>query len=175
MFRKTAFALTFAALTATTGIAVAGEQYLDTTGFAVSGYDVVSYFDLPQSAIGVPQQSPLPGSTSITVEYNGEQFAFATATNRDRFLANPARYAPQYDGHCAYGVARGGKAPGNPTLWRIVDGRLYLNVSRNVVGFWEADIPGHLVTSEANWVTLEPQPASNRTIPQFTSAAPVVN
>lgn len=173
MFRSIAFAL--ATLTTTAGMAFAGDQYLDETYFAVSGYDVVSYVDLPQSEIGQPQQSPLAGLTTVTANYNGARFAFATVANRDRFLANPARYAPQYDGHCAYGVARGGKAPGNPTLWRIVDDQLYLNVSRNVVGFWEADIPGHLVTSEANWVTLEPQPASNRTIPQFTSAAPVVN
>lgn len=175
MFRQVAFALTLATLTTTAGMALAGDQYLDETGYAVSGYDVVSYFDLPQSAIGQPQQSPIAGLTSFTADYNGAQFAFATAANRDRFLADPARYAPQYDGHCAYGVARGGKAPGNPTLWRIVDDRLYLNVSRNVVGFWEADIPGNLLTSEANWVTVEPQPASDRTIPQFTSAAPVMN
>lgn len=175
MFRKTAFALAFAALTATIGTAFAGEQYLDRTGFAVSGYDVVAYFDLPQSAIGTPQQSPLPGLASITADYNGAQFAFATAANRDRFLADPGSFAPQYDGHCAYGVAQGGKVPGNPTLWRIVDGRLYLNVNRNVVGFWEADIPGNLQSSEANWLALEPQPASDRVIPQFTSAAPIAN
>lgn len=175
MFRKTAFALAFAALTATTSLAIAGDQYLDGTGFAVSGYDVVSYFDLPQSAIGTPQQSPLPGLSSITADYNGAQFAFASEANRDRFLSDPARYAPQYDGHCAYGVAQGGKVPGNPTLWRIVDDRLYLNITQNVVGFWEADIPGNLQTSETNWVTLEPQAASTMAIPQFTSAAPVSN
>ena len=175
MFRKTAFALAFAALTATTGVALAGDQYVDATGFAVSGYDVVSYFDLPQSAIGQPQQSPLPGLSSITAEYNGAQFAFSSEANRDRFLADPARYAPQYDGHCAYGVAQGGKVPGNPTLWRIVDDRLYLNITQNVVGFWEADIPGNLQASEANWTGLEPQAASTMAIPQFSSSAPVSN
>ncbi len=175
MFRKTAFTLGLATLTTTAGMAFAGAQYLDETGFAVSGYDIVSYFDLPQSDVGTVQQSPLAGLTTITAAYNGAQFAFATPANRDRFLADPARYAPQYDGHCAYGVTQGGKAPGNPTLWRIVDDRLYLNVSRDIVGFWEADIPGNLQTSEVNWVTLEPRPASDRTIPQFTSAAPVVN
>ncbi|MCU0909974.1 MAG: hypothetical protein MUE98_01095 [Rhodobacteraceae bacterium] len=175
MIRKTAFALALAAMTAVAAPAVAGEQYVDATGFAVSGYDVVSYFDLPQSAVGEPQQSPLAGSASITAEYNGARFAFATEANRDRFLADPARYVPQYDGHCAYGVAQGGKVPGNPTLWRIVDDRLYLNITPNVVGFWEADIPGNLRTSEANWQTLEPQAASDMAIPKFTSAAPVTN
>jgi YHS domain-containing protein len=171
MFRTTALALAFAA--GLVGSALAGDQYIDKTGFAVSGYDVVSYFDLPQSAVGQPQPSPLPGKAAITADYNGARFAFATEANRDRFLADPAAFAPQYDGHCAYGVAQGGKVPGNPTLWRIVDGKLYLNVTKNVVGFWEEDIPGNLKKSEKNWTGLEPAPASTDRIPKFTSAAPV--
>ena len=76
---------------------------------------------------------------------------------------------PQYDGHCAYGVAKGGKVPGNPTLWRIVDGKLYLNITKNVVGFWEEDIPGNLTTSEKNWAgsgaARRPRPTRSRTSP----------
>lgn len=157
------------------GIAPAGEQYVDATSFAVSGYDVVSYFDLAQSAVGQPQPEPLPGSAAITADHNGARFAFASEENRARFLADPEAYVPQYDGHCAYGVAQGGKVPGNPLLWRIVDGKLYLNITRNVVGFWEADIPGNLQLSEANWPALEPADASGMAIPNFTSAAPVRN
>lgn len=173
MIRTTALALIFAA--GLTGTAFAGEQFVDKTGYAVSGYDVVSYFDLPQSDVGHPQQSPLEGNAAITAEYNGAKFAFATEANRDRFLADPAAFAPQYDGHCAYGVAQGGKVPGNPTLWRILDGKLYLNITENVVGFWEEDIPGNLVKSESNWGGLDPQPASEAVIPNFSSAAPVAN
>ena len=99
MFRKSALALALVAGFATASYA--GEQYVDSTGFAVSGYDVVSYFDLPQSEIGQPQQSPLAGAASITAEYNGAMFAFASDANRDRFLENPASFVPQYDGHCA--------------------------------------------------------------------------
>ena len=173
MFKMTALALAFGA--SMIGSAFAGDQYVDKTGFAVSGYDVVSYFDLPQSALGQPQPSPLPGQAGITAEYNGAMFAFATEANRDRFLVDPVAFVPQYDGHCAYGVAKGGKVPGNPTLWRIVDGKLYLNITKNVVGFWEEDIPGNLKTSEKNWTGLEPQAASTDKIPNFKSAAPVAN
>jgi YHS domain-containing protein len=171
MFRMTALALAFTA--GMIGQALAGDQYVDKTGFAVSGYDVVSYFDLPQSGIGQPQQSPLPGSAAITADYNGATFAFATEANRDKFLADPAAFAPQYDGHCAYGVAQGGKVPGNPTLWRIVDGKLYLNITKNVVGFWEEDISGNLKKSERNWGGLESAAASTDKIPNFSSQAPV--
>ncbi|TAG23724.1 MAG: hypothetical protein EAZ40_06970, partial [Rhodobacterales bacterium] len=68
-----------------------------------------------------------------------------------------------------------GKVPGNPTLWRIVDGKLYLNITKNVVGFWEEDIPGNLKTSEKNWVGIEAAAASTDKIPNFSSAAPVSN
>jgi YHS domain-containing protein len=173
MFKMTALAFAFAA--GMVGTAFAGDQYVDKTGFAVSGYDVVSYFDLGQSDVGQPQQSPLPGSAAITADYNGATFAFATEANRDKFLANPTAFVPQYDGHCAYGVAQGGKVPGNPTLWRIVDGKLYLNITKNVVGFWEEDIPGNLTKSESNWGGLEPAKASSDKIPNFSSAAPVAN
>ena len=169
------FTLTLAAaasvLTLSTA-AFAGDQYVDETGFAVSGYDVVAYFDLPQAPVGQSQPAGVPGNASITAEYNGATFAFASEANRDSFVADPAKYAPQYDGHCAYGVAKGGKVPANPNLWRIIDDKLYLNITKNVVGFWEEDIPGNLTLSETNWVSLDADPASDRTIPQFTSEAP---
>ena len=152
--------------------AFAGDQYVDETGFAVSGYDVVAYFDLPSNPVGQTQTPGVPGNANITAEYNGATFAFSTEENRDKFLANPVRYAPQYDGHCAYGVAQGGKVPANPNLWRIVDDKLYLNITDVVVGFWEEDIPGNITKSETNWVSIEDDAASDRTIPKFTSEAP---
>lgn len=152
--------------------AFAGPQYLDATGYAVSGYDVVAYFSMEQAPVGQSQPAGVPGKSSITADYNGATFAFSTEENRDLFVADPARYAPQYDGHCAYGVAKGGKVPGNPNLWRIVDGKLFLNINTAVVGFWEEDIPGNLDLSEGNWVSLDPAPASTNPIPKFDSAAP---
>lgn len=156
-------------------IGLAGPQYVDDTGFAVSGYDVVAYFDLPQSEIGSPQTMAVPGRSDITAGYNGSTFAFSTEANRDLFLADPEKYAPQFDGHCAYGVAKGGKVPANPHLWRIVDGKLYLNITENVVGFWEEDIPGNISTANGNWADIEGDRASRRSIPSFSSPAPAKN
>ncbi len=151
----------------------AGEQYIDDTGFAVSGFDVVAYFDLPQSEIGTPQTAAVPGRADITAEHNGATFAFSTEENRDRFIAAPDSFVPQFDGHCAYGVAKGGKVPGNPNLWRIVDGELFLNITENVVGFWEEDIPGNISLADGNWVNIESDGASGRAIPQYSSPAPI--
>lgn len=163
--------LAFAALTIPT-LSIAGPQYIDETGYAASGYDVVAYFDLKQNAVGQDQPAAVAGKSSITAEHNGQTWAFSSEKNKKRFLKNPEAYTPQYDGHCAYGVAVGGKVPGNPTLWRIVDGKLYFNITKDVVGFWEEDIPGHIKKSTKNWGGLEPQAAATRTIPQFTSPAP---
>lgn len=152
--------------------ALAGDQYVNATGFANSGYDVVAYFDMEQAPVGQPQPPAVPGSAKFTAEYNGATFAFSSAANLARFKADPARYAPQYDGHCAYGVAKGGKVAANPNLWRIVDDKLYLNITRNVVSFWEEDIDGNLEIAETNWDGLESQPASDMAIPKFEPAAP---
>lgn len=163
---------TAAALTMATS-AFAGDQYVDPTGYAVSGYDVVAYFDLDQVPVGQAQPAAVPGNKDITADFNGATFAFSTEANRDKFIANPEAFVPQYDGHCAYGVSKGGKVPGNPNLWRILDDKLYLNITKNVVMFWEEDIPGNLTLAEGNWVDLEPTVASASVIPQFSSSAPV--
>lgn len=172
MTRFVSLIVAAAAALAITTEAFAGPQYVDGTGFAASGYDVVAYFDLPQNALGQPQTDPVPGQKSITAEYNGATFSFSSDANRDAFAVDPAKYAPQFDGHCAYGVSKGGKVPGNPTLWRIVDGKLYLNITPNVVSFWEEDIPTNINLAEGNWVDIEPNAASGSKIPKWTSAAP---
>ena len=147
---RSVFLMSAAALMIT-GVAHAGPQYVDETGFAASGYDVVAYRNLEQSAVGQSQPEAIPGKAAITAEHNGAAWAFSSEENREKFLADPATYVPQYDGHCAYGVAQGGKVPGNPNLWRIVDDKLYLNITPNVVTFWEEDIQGQIGTAEGNW------------------------
>jgi hypothetical protein len=151
------------------GAAAAGEQYVDASGFAASGFDVVAYFDETQAAVGQAQPAPTPGSTAFTAEWNGARWAFASAANRDRFLADPAAFAPQFDGHCAFGVAKGGKVPGDPQLWRIVDGKLYLNLQKSVAAMWEEDIPGFIAAAGANWPGLDPAPASDRPVPELAA------
>ncbi|MGF1594130.1 MAG: YHS domain-containing (seleno)protein [Kiloniellaceae bacterium] len=162
--------------------AQAGEQYVDESGFAVGGYDPVAYFDLTQAPLGERQPAAVPGKASITTDHNGATWAFASEANREKFLADPAKYTPAYDGHCAYGIAQGGKVPGNPNLWRIVDGKLYLNITPTVVGFWESDIPGNLTQAESKWPAKESEPASAKSWKAiddnkgtYTVSAPLAN
>lgn len=150
--------------------ALAGPQFVDKSGFAASGYDVVAYRSLAQAPVGQSQPKAVPGKKEFTHTWNGATWAFASAENRDAFAANPEYYAPQYNGHCAYGVAQGGKVPGNPHLWRIIDDKLYLNITPVVVGFWEEDISGNLSKSEKNWPGIEEESSPNRNAPKFDSS-----
>jgi hypothetical protein len=70
-------------------MALAGEQYIDETCYAVSGYDVVAYFDPDQAAIGETQPAAVPGDKDIIATHNGATFVFSTERNRERFLATP--------------------------------------------------------------------------------------
>lgn len=109
---------------------------------AVSGYDTVAYFT---------EGRPVEGSTEHEVEWNGAIWRFVSAENKALFEASPETYAPQYGGYCAWAVSEGDTASAEPDLWKIVDGKLYLNYSPRVQRRWEEDIPGHIVKADANW------------------------
>ncbi len=51
-------------------------------------------------------------------------------------------------------VANGATAPGDPQVWRVVDGWLYLNVNKSIQSEWEKDIPGYIRSADANWPKL---------------------
>ena len=109
---------------------------------ALNGYDPVAHFEAGQ---------PVKGDTRFTHEYKGATWQFANAAHRDRFIADPEAYAPQYGGYCAWAVAQGSTASGDPMFWKIVDGKLYLNYDAAVQKRWEQDIPGFINKANKNW------------------------
>jgi YHS domain-containing protein len=130
-----------AALCATTLHASTPPIYAN-DGIAVDGSDVVAYFT---------QGAPVKGTAAFTHDWNGVRWHFATEKNRATFAADPAAYAPQYGGYCAWAVSKGYTAATVPEAWRIVDGKLYLNFSRRIKRRWERDIPGRIAAANANW------------------------
>jgi YHS domain-containing protein len=119
----------------------AGEFY-EKDGAAIRGYDPVAYFEGGKPVKGLPEHR---------VEHRGSVFLFSSTANRGAFVANPRKYAPQYDGFCAFGVAGGYKASVDPVAFTVVDGRLYLNYSKSVQRQWSADIPGMIAKGNRNW------------------------
>ena len=122
----------------------------DKTGQAVGGYDVVSYFE---------PGGPIRGDFRITVERDGATYQFANEQNKSKFLAEPEKYLPQYGGYCAFGVSHGKKFHGDPLVYKVVDGKLYLNLHPEVAKMWLADIGGHVKKADANWPTIKDMPA----------------
>lgn len=110
---------------------------------AVSGYDTVSYFQ--------GSGKPVLGDARFMVKHAGAEYHFSSQANADTFKADPDAYAPQYGGHCAWAMSRGSLAPGDPTLYKIHGGKLYLNFNRNVQSTWLGDIDGFLAKSEPAW------------------------
>ena len=113
---------------------------------AVSGYDTVSYFQ----GDGVP----VKGNARFSVKHNGAIWHFASEANAKTFKANPDAYAPQYGGHCAWAMSRGALAPGDPKLYKIHDGKLYLNFNQNVQQTWLGDIEGFVAKSDPAWTKI---------------------
>ncbi len=139
-----ALAVAFAAFASATP-ALADQRPVYTAPFSnvgVSGYDVVAYFT---------DGRPVRGNAQFRATHQGVEYRFASAEHLATFQANPARYLPQYGGYCAWAVAQGYTASGNPNNWRIVDGRLYLNYNTEIQNRWEQDIPGHIRNANANW------------------------
>jgi len=84
---------------------------------ALKGHDPVAYF---------VDGRPVKGSPSISYDFDDSRYQFAKPKHRELFAADPDRYAPQFAGLCTVGMAMGMKAEADPSVWKIVDGKLYV-------------------------------------------------
>ncbi len=126
------------------GGAIAADVSHSTPG--LGGYDPVAYFT---------DGKPTRGSGYHVAVYDGVTYAFATAEHKKQFLADPTRYVPAYGGYCAYGVAVGKKFVADPEVWKVQDGKLYLNLDKGIRDKWEKDIPGYIKKADANWIEIK--------------------
>ena len=144
---------TLLALVALLGIsvtAIAGD-YLHSTP-AVQGYDVVSYHT---------GKRPVRGNGNFVVEHAGASYLFSSKAHQELFQANPEKYVPAFGGYCAFGVSVGKKFIGDPEVWRVVDGRLYLNLDAGIQDEWLKDVPGRIKTANRQWKKIrDKSPAS---------------
>jgi YHS domain-containing protein len=118
---------------------------VDAKGIGLKGHDPVAYF-----TVG----APTAGRADLTARHDGVTYQFATAANRDAFKAAPTKFAPQFGGFCAMGVALEKKLDGDPNAWTVADGKLYMNVNKDVQKKYLEDLPGNNKKAEANWPQL---------------------
>lgn len=123
----------------------------DANDLAIQGYDPVAYFT---------ESKPMKGSADFTATYKNAIYHFANQENRDAFKADPTAYAPQYGGYCAFGVAMEKKFDTDPEAWKVVDGKLYLNLDKSVQQRWLADMDELITTANGNWTDIKSVEAS---------------
>lgn len=115
---------------------------------ALQGYDPVAYFT---------EGHPNKGSPDFVASYDGVTYWFTDAKNRALFVADPDRYAPQYDGFCAVTVSRGGKYEADPQAWQIADGKLYVFGAQEMAGYFREHKATVIAKANANWPALRNQ------------------
>lgn len=121
-------------------------DYNTKKGYAIEGYDVVSYFN----------DSPKKGNDKYLATYSNVKYKFSTQNNIDAFNKNPKMYLPQYGGYCAYAIAvKAKKVSINPETYEIKDGKLYLfynSWGTNTLESWKKESPNDLkLKADKNW------------------------
>lgn len=108
------------------------------TGVAIGGIDTVAYHALERK----PQAAALSGKKSFVVKHKGAKWRFLDQASADLFAANPDKYSPAYNGHCANALSLGrGLVKTNGKHWEIHQNKLYL--------FYAA--PGRVRWNDGNW------------------------
>ncbi|WP_454848769.1 YHS domain-containing (seleno)protein [Rhizobium binxianense] len=140
-----AFIITGAAILFVPALPASAEDPVNTGYFgdvAIKGYDPVAYFTENQA---------VEGSPAYSYRWLGADWHFVNAENRDRFIADPGKYAPQYGGYCADGVSFGTVTTNiDPKAWRIIDGKLYLSYDPGAAEGFEKK-PTKVVDSQKHW------------------------
>lgn len=123
-------------------------EFFERDGAALRGYDAVAY---------VKDGKAVKGSSQYSTQYKGSTFRFDSKANLEAFTAEPTKFAPQYGGYCAFGMASGYKAATDPAAFTVRDGKLYLNYNRDVQKMWSADVPGFVVKADKLWPEVSTQ------------------
>lgn len=109
---------------------------------ALSGYDPVSYFT---------DSRPEKGMPDFAADFDDATYWFRSADHRAMFVADPDRYAPQYNGFCTIGVSRGSKFEPDPKAWTISDGKLYVFTGPAGVPIFQEARASIVDQANANW------------------------
>ncbi len=136
----------FSAIVFSANVAAGVDTGTNDNDVILAGHDAVAYFT---------QNKPVEGSANYTATYNGAIYQFSSASNRDTFKANPAKYAPVYGGYCAFGASLGKKFQVDGKAFEVVDGKLYVNKNLAVYETWRKDKPGYIQKANGNWGKIE--------------------
>jgi YHS domain-containing protein len=109
---------------------------------AISGYDPVAYFTEGRPVIGDP---------ALFVDWDGTRYRFANSKHKESFAAQPARFAPQFSGHCTGGLCKGKTRPADPKHWAISDVKKLLFSSKQAYDHYLANKKSVQSQAEQHW------------------------
>jgi YHS domain-containing protein len=137
--------LLLAVVLVATGCGTTHAVHVTPTGTPVMllGHDPVSYF----GSAAAPQR----GSKDFQSRVGERVYYFASASNKQRFDADPARFEPRYGGFCANGAAYGMKWASNPTSFEVVDGRLFIFSGASSRAMWALDQRDNIAAADRLW------------------------
>lgn len=119
---------------------------------AIGGHDTVAY----HSAAANNPHKAVEGSETWKAEWKGANWLFATEANRDLFVANPERYSPAYNGHCANALSLGeGLIETDGTHWQIFEDQLYTFYAAQGRDRWmDGNFKEYKVEADKAWKTI---------------------
>lgn len=112
------------------------------TGLAIDGFDPVAYFT---------DAAPILGRAELEWHAGGATWRFRNEGNRVAFAAAADVYIPQFGGHDPVALSRGAITDGNPSVWLVADGRLFLFYSDEARTAFAADPQRAMAAAERNW------------------------
>jgi hypothetical protein len=111
-------------------------------GIAIGGADPVAYFTEGRYVPGRPEHALL---------WRGAIWHFHREETLAEFERNPNAYSPQFGGYCAYAMSHGIISQGDPHIFLVDRGALYLCNSSVAMVRFRSDLPAHLAAALANW------------------------
>lgn len=121
-------------------------------GVAIGGHDSMAYHSLARE----PQAPALKGAKQFVVKYKGAKWHFADQDSADKFAAEPEKYSPAYNGHCANALSLGeGLIRTDGTHWEIFGDQLYLFYApRGRTRWLDGNWASYKVDADAAWEQL---------------------
>lgn len=94
------------------------------------------------------------GSESYQTLHNGKTYYFVSEATKQMFITTPNKFLPQYDGYCAYGMSLGKKFESDPTVFKVIDNKLYLNKDAAIGKVFAKDTAGSIKKADAKWAMI---------------------
>ena len=108
---------------------------------AIDGFDAVAYFAANKATKGVPQ---------FRAVHEGVEWYFSSEENKKKFENSPELYGPEFGAFCPVSLSRGTRVNGKPTVFRVVNDKLYFFFSEDYAREFDEDSEGVLKKAREN-------------------------